>query len=172
MRIGPCLILIFLLAGCGFHLRGSQGVDVALERIHVSAANVYGAFVQELERTLQQSGIEVVDSSAAAPWSLRVLGERTSRRAIATTSRVQVSEYELRMEVRFELLDTNGDTVIEPVSLIAERIYSFDSSSLVGSSEEEELLKEEMRRDLIGQMIRRVDASVRSPAGEQEPARG
>lgn len=162
MRILNCIVILLTVAGCGFHLRGTQGGDVALERLHVSAINAYGPFVQELERALLRSDVEVTGNRAEAPWSLRVLGERVNRRAVATTSQIRVSEYEVRMEVDFELTGPEDETLIAPTKLVAERIYSFDSSSLVGSSEEEELLKEEMRRDLVQQMIRRVDATVRS----------
>jgi len=165
------VIIAVLIAGCGFHLRGANtGLDASIERVALSAENAYGAFVQMLQRSLEQSGIEVARQESEAPYAIHVLDERVTRRAVATTSQVRVSEYEVRMEVRFELVDSTGSALIEPANLVAERIYSFDSSSLVGSSEEEELLKEEMRRDLAGQIIRRVNATIRaskSNANEQ-----
>jgi outer membrane lipopolysaccharide assembly protein LptE/RlpB len=52
--------------------------------------------------------------------------------------------------------------LIEPTPLTAERIYSFDASNFVSNSEEEELLVEEMRQDLAGQLVRRFSATLRS----------
>lgn len=164
VRIFLYIIILSLVSGCGFHLRGSQGVGLSIERIHVSGTNAYGDFVRELKRSLQSGGTEVVEASGDAPFSLRVMGENTTRRAVATTTDITVSEYELRMEVDFELLGTGGESLIEPTELVAERIYVFDRTSLVGSSEEEELLKEEMRRDLVRQMIQRVNAVAGSVA--------
>jgi len=43
-----------------------------------------------------------------------------------------------------------------------ERIYRFDNQSLVGSSEEESLLTEEMRREIAGNIMGRIDAAVRA----------
>lgn len=166
VRIFLYMIILSLVSGCGFHLRGSQGVGLSIERIHVSAIDAYGDFVRELKRSLQYGDTEVVDASGDAPFSLRVMEENTTRRAVATTSDITVSEYELRMEVEFELLGTGGQSLIEPTELVAERIYVFDRTSLVGSSEEEELLKEEMRRDLARQMIQRVNAVAGSVAAE------
>ena len=48
------------------------------------------------------------------------------------------------------------------MTVVTERNYTFDSSSLFGSNEEETILLEEMREDLALQIIRRVDATVRS----------
>jgi len=162
VRIVVYIVLLSLIAGCGFHLRGSQGDDVVLERIHISSTNARDEFVRELKDSLQRRNMTVVDERADASYSLRVSPERTSRRAVATSSDVTVSEYELRMAVEFELFDTGGEPVIESTEIIAERIFVFDRNSLTGTGEEEELLKEEMRRDLVRQMIRRVNAAVNS----------
>jgi LPS-assembly lipoprotein len=157
-----------LLAGCGFHLRGSQGIDASVGRLNVSAVNAYGPFVRTLERSLVQSGVKVEKQGGGAPYSVRVLDERTSRRSVATTDRITVSDYELRMEVDFELVDDKGKTLIQPTSLVAERIYSFDSTNLTGSDQEEDLLKDEMRRELAEQMKRRIDATVRSMKAREQ----
>jgi outer membrane lipopolysaccharide assembly protein LptE/RlpB len=45
---------------------------------------------------------------------------------------------------------------------VTERTFTFNNSSLVGSNEEQATLLEEMRSDLVLQIMRRVDASVRS----------
>jgi outer membrane lipopolysaccharide assembly protein LptE/RlpB len=55
-----------------------------------------------------------------------------------------------------------GKAVIEPTSVSTERIYRFDNASLVGNTEEEKLLNQEMRRDIASQIIRRIDATVRA----------
>lgn len=60
------------------------------------------------------------------------------------------------------LQNTAGESVIPLITLATERIYTFDRSSLVGSNEEETILLEEMRADLVLQIIRRLDATVRT----------
>lgn len=162
VKIFLYIVLLSLVSGCGFHLRGSHGADLGVERIHVSGTNRHAEFVRELTRSLELRDTAVLTSEEEAPYSLRVLGENTTRRAVATTSDITVSEYELRMTVEFELLDTGGQQLIAPVELVAERIYAFDRQSLAGSSQEEDLLKEEMRRDLVRRMIQRVNATVKS----------
>jgi LPS-assembly lipoprotein len=78
-----------------------------------------------------------------------------------------VAEYELTLEVGFEVLTRGGDVLIPPTRIRTERIYTFDSSSLVGSNEEESLLNEEMRRDVIGQLLQRINASMKAAQAPQ-----
>jgi len=163
-RIAVVCALALAMGGCGFHLRGTGGYEFRLDKINVSATNAYGEMQRELERALVQAGAELVDGDGA-PYSVRLLREQNTRRPVATSSDARVAEYELRLEVTFELVDDSGQTVIPATPVFAERIYRFDNTSLVGSSEEENLLTGEMRRDVAAQLIRRIDASIRSQQG-------
>lgn len=154
------ILLTVILGGCGFHLRGTGGYEFSLSELRVSAANAYGELQREVERQLRESGVDLEPAGDAA--LLRILSERTTRRAVATTREISAAEYELRLEVSFDLVAEDETSLIDPTTLFVERIYSFDSNSLVSSREEEALLTEEMRRDIAGQLIRRVDAAVRT----------
>jgi outer membrane lipopolysaccharide assembly protein LptE/RlpB len=64
--------------------------------------------------------------------------------------------------VEFQLENRAGDLIIAPASPVTERVYTLDQANLMGSNEEEELLREEMQDEIIEQIIRRVEASTRS----------
>jgi LPS-assembly lipoprotein len=156
------LLLLACCAGlvsCGFQLRGSEGSNLALHQVHVSATNAYGEMQQELERGLTESGVTLLPD--VAPYTVRLLTERTARRAVASTASNTVSDYEIRSEVVFDLVDAGGQVVIPETRLFAERIYTSGNASLVSRSREEGLLIEEMRTEIAGQLIRRIDAAVR-----------
>lgn len=155
-----------ILTGCGFHLRDSGQFSTALKQVHVSGNDNYGAFVRELKTALSGAGTIVANSAENVPYSIFVLTERSSRRVASTTSQITVSEYQLRMQVEFQVSDNSGETIIGPTLVAVERSYALDQSSLIGSREEEDLLKEEMRRDVIGQIIRRVEALARKTGSE------
>ncbi|MCH7744303.1 MAG: hypothetical protein IIB71_16795 [Proteobacteria bacterium] len=156
------LLLCLWIGGCGFQLRGAGGFEAALSAIYVSVNNKYGDLHQHLVRSLTRSGITVVSRAGDAAYRLSINAERVIRRAVATTSTISVAEYELRLEVDMVLQNTAGESVIPLITLATERIYTFDRSSLVGSNEEETILLEEMRADLVLQIIRRLDATVRT----------
>jgi LPS-assembly lipoprotein len=163
MRNRIFILLVSLgVAGCGFHLRGSNDFDLGLSEIHIVASDTYGDLQRMLTSAFTQAGVTVVTSPSDLAYSLSVSGERHSRRAVATTQTISVSEYELRLEVGVALINLSGEEVIPLSMLGTERIYTFDRGSLVGSIAEENLLLEEMRADLVNQIIRRVNASIRS----------
>ena len=161
MRLALSIVLVAMLCSCGFHLRGTQGFELNVRSVNVAAANAYGELSRELERSLRAQKIEVT-SSSEAEYNIRIASERTSRRPVATSGDISVSEYEVQLTVSFEVFNAAAEVVIEPTTLVTERIYSFDQTSLVGNSEEEELLAEEMRRDLAGQILRRFGATLRN----------
>ncbi|MEX0941117.1 MAG: LPS assembly lipoprotein LptE [Pseudomonadales bacterium] len=165
------LTLLLSLAACGFHLRGTGGQVFSVERIHVSAGDASGELRRDVEGILAQSGASIIERSEA-PYLLNLVSERFSRRPISTTSQISVAEYELTMEVEFSLEDQVGEMIIPVTLLTLARTYTFDAESLVGSSEEEALLKEEMRRETAARLIRQIDAAIRSgeAAVDEDPA--
>ncbi|MBQ76403.1 MAG: hypothetical protein CMQ20_15465 [Gammaproteobacteria bacterium] len=163
MRLTLLVWLICIgVSSCGFQLRGSGSFESALSTLQITAGNRYGDLHQNLERGFTQSGVSVVGASVSADYILAIEAEEYSRRPVSTTSTISVAEYELRLEVDITLVNALGEPVIPSTAVVTERIFTFNNSSLVGSNEEQATLLEEMRSDLVLQIVRRVDASVRS----------
>jgi len=164
------LLVSFSLGGCGFHLRGTNDIELGLSEIYIVASDRYGDLHRMLTGAFTQAGVTVVTSPSDLAYNLSVSGERHTRRAITTTQTISVLEYELRLEVGIVLTNRSGEEIFPMSMLGTERIYTFDRVSLVGSIAEEKLLLEEMKADLVNQIMRRVDASVRSfeAAGNSE----
>ncbi len=154
------------ISSCGFQLRGTGQTTSLLESVYLNAVDSSGALARELIDSLSQSGVEFT-SNGKAQVNIRLDRERFTRRPVSTTGQINVAEYELTLEVGFEVLTRSGDVLIAPTRLRTERIYTFDSSSLVGSNEEESLLNEEMRRDVIGQLLQRINARIKATQAPQ-----
>jgi LPS-assembly lipoprotein len=158
------LLACVMLTSCGFHLRGTAEQELRIPALHLTAENLYGELIYALERTLSSSGTQLVDSRDLAPWTLSILSERLSRRVAATTRGISVAKYELILEVRFSLTARDGTLLTPPTSLSTQRTYEYDSSNLVGSDAEEELLRQEMRREIAESIIRRMGTTINSQA--------
>jgi len=74
--------------------------------------------------------------------------------------------------VDVRLLSHDRVEVIPAVRVATERSYSFDNENLESSSEEEALLREEMRRDLSEQILRRVNISITNYQNSRENISG
>ena len=152
------LFLFVLLTGCGFQLRGSQDYNFDIQNIELKANNARSELLAEIATTFASQGL---DNQPGAEYSLRVISEGVNRRPVASTGDISVSEYELRLDVTFQVTKA-GTIIIPPTSVFVEKNYSFDAGSLVGSNKEEELVVEEMRQDAAGQILRRLQAALRT----------
>ncbi len=153
--VKPLLLtsLILLIAGCGFQLRGT---DISgLDAISLSGPAAQGIRA-ELETALESSGVVRVPA-APGVLDVRLLDVRSSRRPVATSARMDAAQYELRIEVDMSLV-LDGQPVAADVSLAAQRLYSVDSLNLSGSYEEQQILMSEIRAELAGLIIYRVEA--------------
>ncbi len=154
------LLLSLLLASCGFQLRGTGDFNLDVASVAVSAANSQSELADEVESILKSLSVPLLGATEAQ-YIVRLEDESTTRRAVATSGDITVSEYELRVSVVAEIVDQAGDVLVPSTRLFTERIYSFDRNNYVGNAEEEALLTSEMRRDLASQLIRRFSARLR-----------
>ena len=146
-------VLIAMLAGCGFQLRGSyelpyQGIYVAAPPTSLVASNI--------RRELTGSNVKVMPSLKDADAQLNILEERRDRQILSLSGSGKVREYELRMVVRYQLNDGKGMTVIPVSEIRLARILAYDDSKIIAKQQEEALLYTDMERDAVGQILRRM----------------
>lgn len=159
--------MLVLLAGCGFHLRGTDLADSFRTAYVNSARDV--SIDDELVRDLGFAGLEVVDDAAAADVVIDLDGQDERRRTASVTERARTAEYELSLEVRYRIVGRDADgsdaartVLVDQRSVRAVRVYRLDRGNVVGSSEEEALLRSEMEQELAQQILRSLDAATRS----------
>lgn len=153
-----------LLAGCGFQLRSWDLAHQDLS-IHVRAGAA-STLVAPLRRALRQAGAPQAADAAQADLIIDLLDERSNRRIASLTAGARAAEYELENSVRFSIR-AGQQVVAAPRWVRAFRVFRIDRTSLTGSSEEQVLIEEELREDLLQQIMRSVAAvaTARSDAG-------
>lgn len=148
-----------LLAGCGFKLRGPQQLNFATLHINTSELSELGASLRRLIATTGST--RVVEDPAQAEARLQILGNDRGREILSLTGAGKVREYQLTQTLRFQLLDKNGKALLPPTALTAVREYTFDDSLVLGKEQEESLLYEDMQKDLLQQLMRRLATAQR-----------
>jgi LPS-assembly lipoprotein len=142
------------LAACGFRLRGTQVLPV--ETIYL-ALPVNSAIGADMSRLLRSStNVKVVTDRKTAQAIFELLGENREREVLAINAQGRATEYQLRLRVRFRVLDKDALELIEPTDLIARRDISFNESDLLAKESEEGLLYRDMQSDLVRQMVNRL----------------
>ncbi|WP_178091481.1 LPS assembly lipoprotein LptE [Halopseudomonas laoshanensis] len=163
--------LSLLLSGCGFQLRGLGTDMVNLQELRIESRDQYSELHQGVKQALEDNGVSITTS---APFRLQLLAEERDRVAVSYTSRSAPAEYELTNRLLFQVSDSQGRPLVGPETLTARRVFVTDRDNITGSNQEEELLRQELRQDLIRQMLFRLSSlseselSARAQALEQQ----
>ena len=162
IRTAIASVVLATLVGCGFQLR-NWDLSSAFATASVVASE--GVTLDDaLVRALGYSGLEVV--AEGSDVVLRLSEEREERRSAAVTAAGRAAEVELALEVTVSVQDAAGKELAPERVLRVARVQRIDVDNIVGSSEEEALLREEMRQELASRMVRSL-AMVAKAHGAQ-----
>ena len=150
------------LAGCGFRLRGTQTLPVSSIYLALPVNSPIGA---EMTRLLRSStNTKVVTDREQAQAIFELLGETREREVLAINSQGRATEYQIRLRIRFRVLDHGAGELIEPTDLMTRRDITFNESDLLAKESEEGLLYRDMQSDLVRQMVSRLAGMKVEPA--------
>ncbi|MBN47598.1 MAG: hypothetical protein CMH23_14115 [Methylophaga sp.] len=151
-------VLCTMMAACGFQLRGAADLPESIQTMHIQGISMREGLGLELKRTLRRNGINVIDDYSEGAAVLSFLKNRYERRVLSVGGNAKVSEYELILEVTFQLTDKQQNKLIDNESLEARRDYQFDQEQVLGRDGEERLLREEMDKQVSQAILRRLAA--------------
>lgn len=144
--------LATLLSACGFQLRGTGDTEFALKELDVSARNAYGNTVKDVKTALEYNDVRVYPG---APYSLIISDERETQRTASYTSAARSAELELTTAITYEIRGSKN-LLLMSNQLEVQNFYVQDGNNLIGSGEEAVLIRTEMRRDLVQQLVQRL----------------
>lgn len=152
------LLLASALTGCGFELRGQMTLPSDIRQIHVQGPAV---LKNEVEVALTGSGVAVASEPAAADAVLAIESDRFNRRVLSVDPDTgKEREFELVYVVNFRATRGNGESLLESQRVNLLRDYVFDADAVIGKSREEDVLRQEMRRDAAQQILRRLESAL------------
>lgn len=158
------LALAGLITGCGWQLRGQMTIADGINNIYVSAKNAHGQLANELKNTIKNNQITVGTTQSDAQYSIFIEREDEDRRTVAVGGDTLASEYELNMSADYRIENQAGAIVVPTTTAEAIRNYSYDRNDVIAKDEEERLIKEEMRRTIVQQILRRLSFASRASA--------
>ncbi|NWA02815.1 LPS-assembly lipoprotein LptE [Pseudomonas gingeri] len=144
--------LAVLLSACGFQLRGTGNTELTIKELSVSARNSYGDTVKQLTQVLEHSGVKVYNG---APYKLILTNEQETQRAASYSGSGRTAEYELNTVLTYEI-HGDKDLTLLGGKLEVQKYYVHDGNNITGGDAEAEQLRKEMRRDLVQQMVIRL----------------
>lgn len=153
------LLAAWLLAACGFHLRGAD------DQFTLPFKTIYLGFPEtsllgiELRRNIRASDhTTVLSDPKSAQAILEVLSESRAKTILSLNSQGLVREYSLNYVLRFRVRDHLGKELLAPTEIALKRSISFNESQVLAKEGEEAMLFRDMQSDLVQQILRRLAA--------------
>ena len=145
-----------LVAGFGFHLRGS--VSVPFDTLYIP--NAKGGIALELKRNIEAgTTVKVVDDPKTADAVLELTGENREKIILSLTGTGRVREFRLRYTVNYRVHDGKGVNYVAPTLVQLTRDVTYNDADILAKESEEQLLFRDMQSDMVQQVMRRL-ASV------------
>lgn len=152
----PSILLALFLAACGFHLRGHEPLPPQLQTISILSSSPYSPLVKQLEQTFEASHVTVVKKGQQAPILLKILNDDFSRGSSSVGASGQVTTYSLTYNVSFQLLTHDGKPITQAMNVSSTRSYSVSANQVLGDTNVQNNLQEEMQRDVVYQLFNRL----------------
>jgi len=165
LHITFAVLLVAALSSCGFHLRGSVVGASELGSIFVDAERDL-TIAEEVREALIDASFELAPNRDDAQILLRLSNELESERVVSVTSNGRISELELTHAVNLLIAKSeDGEKPAYQPGLPANRVevnreYTYDETGVLGKENEARILRNEMRRDLVRQIILRSIAGL------------
>jgi LPS-assembly lipoprotein len=154
-RFALISIMALLLVACGFHLRGMVDMPRELNDISIVVQNANRDLQPLLEKQLQAYHIRVTNLASAQYW-LIIEQDDVHQQITSISSSTTPRQYELIYTLNFKLQRAKGQEILPSTQIIITREATMNSDRILGSTSEMELLKRDMRREAVIQIIDRL----------------
>lgn len=162
------------LSGCGFELR--RAPNLAFKSVQLTGFAANSPLASELAKALEDAGVSVVESTAAAAAqqnvpasgaasSPRILGTHvvlqalsdTREQAVASiTAFSQVRDLSVRTRFKFQLTRADGSSLIAPTELLLANDLPYDEKDALARIDESAAMHRAMQTDIVQQVMRRL----------------
>jgi LPS-assembly lipoprotein len=160
MKRVTCLFLLLAsllgLTACGFQLSGYQPLPESARHVSLILTSDTPANLERaLKTSLRKQGVLI---TADAPYTLAIRNVQQNRRSITIDSNANVDEYEMLMQVTFEVMNRDQQSVSGELSAFTEKILDYDSDKETASATLQRTIKREMWQTLADRIVRQYIA--------------
>jgi LPS-assembly lipoprotein len=144
-------LLIIVLTGCGFHLRGALPTQTMDNPIYIAGVDKNSDLYRELARQLRGAKSGITETRSLAKSVLTISNYRSRERQLTLNSSNQAVEYELEESFNFSVQTSNTTVVSRPLKVT--RVLGRTESETLAREREEREMRINMRHDLVNQLM-------------------
>ena len=152
VRFLSLIFLSFILAACGFNLRGSIDADFKSIAIYGGSEGMN----KHLIKRFKQAGIKIEIKNPEK--TLEILNDRLDKRILSLNSSGSVKEYELIYQVFYRFKSLN-DSWSNEITKEVIRDYTYDDNDRVAKELEEKNLVQGMRDEIVRSIVSQISVS-------------
>ena len=163
------LVCTLALSACGFHLRQSAALPTSMQRMHLTV-NGGGSLQRDLARALEGSGVTIEDEGGPGVAELKIPVAAFDTDTLSVSGGARVTEYSVRYQVRFEVDDSNGQSLVAQQRIDMSRDFSYDALNTVGTDAQVEEIHRSLNDDMVQAILVRLQAAGRHQLAEPAAA--
>lgn len=148
-------VVVILITGCGFKLRGLMDSPSWLSSIAIDIQDVHQDLAFALKENFKALGIPVVPPSSGQ-YLLVVEKDESQQQITSVSASTTPRQYQLHYRVTYSLLKANGEPIISSNSILVSRQLTVNNNRILGSNFEEMLSYKEMRKEAAMQIVNRL----------------
>ena len=156
IKVTSMLLITLLISSCGWHLRGSNSAPQTFSSIYISSKNSDSELIRELKIAFRAQSVSVKENANEAEYGLIILNERSKRRTASVSGSARISEQELTESVDFTVVASDGSTALPLSTATVDLIFEYNEDNILATDDEADLLRSEMQRDLVRQILNRL----------------
>ncbi len=168
IKLNILLLVIAILAGCGYQLRGSAGLPEAMSVTYIKGLRPYSDLVNDFAHALRTrnatvttdqaaaSAVLMTTDQAAASAVLIITGNTTEKLVLSVDTVGNVLEYEIRQTIRFSVSGPDRRDLLPEQSLSLSRDFLYTSTDVLAKAREEKLVRRTLQENLVNLAMLRI----------------
>jgi LPS-assembly lipoprotein len=162
----PGLLLLALVSGCGFRLRGQTELPPAMRITYIKVNRPPGTPPGTLERTLQNflkaNGTEVATDPKQATAILEIVNQDKSSRLVATNREGNTRIWTLTYLVNYRVLLPDNKVLLPQTAASVSRNVTYPESAVLSRGQGEDITYRDMEYELVRAIFFRLEALGRT----------
>lgn len=149
------VLVVLVIAGCGFHLRGTTHIPHQLQKLLLDSYDPYGPLTHAIRQQLHLNKVTIVDEPMRKDLhSLRIIHSTENQSTVSIFQDGKTAEYQLKLVIQAQVLIPGQD--IYPLTTTVFRSFFDNPLTALAKDAENEIIKQEMREQAAQQLVRKL----------------
>lgn len=164
------ILLVSIISGCGFHLRGNVNLGDSFKQMYVASDNPYGVITLQLKQILGHSGVDLEDNPGPQIITLSLKNERYRTTTFSQSASAKTTQYTLILDLDYTLTNNKGDILYGPKTISTQANYTVNQDAVLTTSTQEDITRTSLQRQAVYLLLQQLNSPAVAKALETKSA--